>query len=222
MILTNRLFTRRPPSREAISIYIFCEGVKREVQYFEYFKELDSRINIEIYPLQPIEDNSPLGLYKIALNCLEKSEENQNPKYELLEKDEVWIVLDSDIDKLDSRKPQILEIRERCKEHGWFIAQSNPCFEVWLYYHFYSDLPKIEKSEKCISWKQYLAEKTGSGFDSRRHPILIEDGINNSKDNYSETDSIPNIGCTSVDKLAESIYSLVKEQIDDIRKSYID
>ena len=37
MILTNRLFERQEPSKEAKSIYIFCEGVKREYQYFEYF-----------------------------------------------------------------------------------------------------------------------------------------------------------------------------------------
>lgn len=66
MIVTNRLFTRRPASREAKSIFIFCEGVKREVQYFEYFKEMDSRINIEVYPLSPHEDNSPRFL------CMER------------------------------------------------------------------------------------------------------------------------------------------------------
>ncbi len=40
MILTNRLFEREQPSREARSIYIFCEGARREYQYFEYFKEI--------------------------------------------------------------------------------------------------------------------------------------------------------------------------------------
>lgn len=48
MILTNRLFERVAPNREAKSIYIFSEGAKREVQYFNYFKGLDSRINIEV------------------------------------------------------------------------------------------------------------------------------------------------------------------------------
>lgn len=55
MILKNRLFERVPPSRKAKSIYIFCEGARREFDYFEYFKELDSRINIEIYQLHPHE-----------------------------------------------------------------------------------------------------------------------------------------------------------------------
>ena len=68
MLLRNRLFDREPPSREAKSIFIFCEGAKRERKYFQYFEEIDSRIRIEIYPLHSHEDNSPLGLLNIAKN----------------------------------------------------------------------------------------------------------------------------------------------------------
>ena len=134
MILTNRLFDREPPSRDAKSIYIFCEGAKREFQYFEYFQEMDSRINIEIYRLHPEEDNSPLGLLNIAEKCIIKSEENKNPKYEFIDGDEVWIVLDTDKDKHNSREPQIEQIIKKCAERkDWNIVESNPCFEVWLY-----------------------------------------------------------------------------------------
>lgn len=218
MILTNRLFTRTAPGREAKSIYIFCEGVKREVQYFEYFKEIDSRINIEVYPLSPHEDNSPSGLYTIAEKCLINTEENPNPKYELIENDEVWIVLDTDRDKLESRKSQILEIRKKCKLLNWNVAQSNPCFEVWLHNHFHHSTPQIQGLENCTAWKQYLNQQTGSGFDSRRHPILIKDAIENSSKGYSGINEIPNTGSTQVYTLGGNIYSLVKAHIDDIRE----
>ncbi len=219
MILTNRLFTRKPASREAKSIYIFCEGLKREVQYFQYFKEIDSRINIEIYPLSPNEDNSPLGLYKIAFDCLVKTVENPTPKYEFIAKDEVWIVLDNDPDKLETRKSQIQSIREKCDSYGWKIAQSNPCFEVWLHNHLFIKLPNIIDIEKCKSWKTFISERISGGFDSRRHPILIEDAIKYSKASYTETENTPNVGSTQVYILAEKIYELSKEQIDQIRNS---
>ena len=57
MILTNRLFERKAPSRNAKSIYIFCEGLRREYDYFKYNKEKDSRINIEVHKLSPNDDN---------------------------------------------------------------------------------------------------------------------------------------------------------------------
>ena len=60
MILTNRLFERQAPSREAKSLYIFCEGAKREYQYFEYFREIDSRIKVEVNKLNSDDNNSPL------------------------------------------------------------------------------------------------------------------------------------------------------------------
>jgi len=31
MLLTNRLFERQPPSKEAKSIYIFCEGQRENI-----------------------------------------------------------------------------------------------------------------------------------------------------------------------------------------------
>ena len=219
MILTNRLFTRKPPSRDAKSIFIFCEGVKREVQYFEYFKEIDSRINLEIYPLKPDEDNSPAGLFRIAEKCLLKTEDNPNPKYELLEGDEVWIVLDTDDDKEHSRVLQIIEVREKCELLKWNVVESNPCFEVWLYFHVNDKVPLLDNPKRCSDWKKKLNESIESGFDSRRHPILIKDAIINTKNNFSISDKTPNLGSSEVFKLAESIYSMVQKQIDTIRES---
>ena len=37
MILSNQIFSRREPVKDAKSIYIFCEGKKREYQYFHFF-----------------------------------------------------------------------------------------------------------------------------------------------------------------------------------------
>ena len=141
MLLTNRLFEREPPSREAKSIYIFCEGAKREHQYFVYFVEMDSRINVEPYKLHPHENNSPLGLLNIAKACIIPSPSNPNPKFKFQQNDEVWIVIDVDKDKEETRKPQVQKIKAFCKENvGWYITQSNPCFEVWLYYHLFNTL----------------------------------------------------------------------------------
>lgn len=220
MILKNKLFTRMPPSREAISIYIFCEGVKREVEYFTYFKELDSRINIEVYPLASHEDNSPLGLFKITEKCLVRTENNPNPKYEFLVNDKVWIVLDTDQDKSDSRKPQILAIRNECKSHNWNIAESNPCFEGWLFNHLCDRAPELENKPKCESWKRLLSNQHAGGFDSRKHPIYIKDAIENSKKGFLETNEIPDVGFTQVFRLGEIIYQLTKEKVESVRREH--
>lgn len=219
MILTNREFKREKPSREAKNIYIFSEGLKREYQYFQYFKEMDSRINIEVYKLHSTENNSPLGLLNIAKKCID-GDENTKPKYNFLKGDEVWIVLDADKDKLDSRKPQIKEIEKYCKgKEGWSLAQSNPCFEVWLYYHFFNSLSELGKEdEKCSTWKFLVNSKVNGGFDSRRHPIYIEKAKENAENNYSEIKDTPTIGSTNIYKLADSIIPLIKEKLNRVKR----
>jgi hypothetical protein len=219
MILTNRLFERAPPSREAKSIYIFCEGAKRELAYFEYFKNKDSRINIEVYELHPHEDNSPLGLLKIAENCIIKSDENPSPKYNFIEGDEVWIVLDIDKDRDKSRDPQIDQIKEKCREKAaWFLSRSNPCFEVWLYYHSSPEKPNLKDSEKCSVWKQLVSDSFKGGFDSRRHPIYIETACINATENFKLIESEPDLGCTEVYNLANSIIPLLKAKLEKVLK----
>lgn len=218
MILTNRLFERKQPSREAKSIYIFCEGLKREYQYFEYFKEMDSRINLEIYKLNAHEDNSPLGLLNIAKECIIPTIENPNPKYTFQKNDEVWIVLDTDEDKTDSRKPQIQKVREECLTFkDWNVAQSNPCFEVWLYYHINIEKPNFDGNDSCKLWKKLVNETIAGGFQSKRHPIYIEEATINAENNFESENNIPTIGSTEVFKLSKSILPLVELKIRDVK-----
>ncbi len=217
MLLKPRLFERQPPSRDAKTIYIFCEGVKTEKEYFQYFSEIDSRVNVCVYELHPHANNSPLGLLSIAEECLLKSDKNPNPEYELIEGDEVWIVLDTDPDKFNSREKQIEVLQHKCLENDWQIAISNPCFEVWLYYHFFNGKPEMDDIEYCKTWKQKLhIEK--SGFKTSKHSIFIPEACLNSEINYRETDLVPHVGSTQVHNLGSKIYALLKEKIDTARE----
>jgi len=219
MLLTNRLFEREPPTREAKSIYIFCEGAKREYQYFKYFVEMDSRINVEPYKLHPHEDNSPLGLLNIATTCIIPSEENPNPKYKFQENDEVWIVVDVDKDKAASRKPQIEKLKSFCRKHkDWYVAQSNPCFEVWLYAHQFDEIPEFDEDDKCSNWKDFVNNAFKGAFDSRRHPILIQKAVAHSKSNFQYADGEPNKGCTELFKLGESMLTVLADKINKVLK----
>ncbi len=215
MILKNRSFEKEEPTEEAKSIYIFCEGLKREYDYFKYFKEIDSRINIEIYKLKSDENNSPKGLFEIAKKCIIEPKENPNPKYSFQKNDEVWIVLDTDQDKLNSRKPQIDTIYNYCNENeSWSIVQSNPCFEVWLFYHTKKEKPNFEGIEKCSNWKSFVNTCISGGFNPLKHPILIKNAIINSKNNFDKNENTPLVACTEVYLLGESMYSILKNKIE--------
>ena len=211
MILTNRLFERQAPSRAAKSLYIFCEGAKREYQYFEYFREIDSRIKVEVNKLSPDDNNSPKGLYELAKNSFI----GEKPKFILQENDEVWIVLDTDPDQTNSREQQIKKIKTDCKsKDNWYVVESNPCFEVWLFYHQNKKVEQFESDEICKSWKQKVNESYDGGFDSRRHPIFIEEAIKNAEKNFkTDEKGKPMKGSSEVFLLAKSLFAIIKTKI---------
>ncbi|MEA5260025.1 RloB family protein [Arcicella aquatica] len=218
MLLRNRPFNREEPERSATKIYIFCEGKDREFKYFQYFEGIDSRLNLIVHELNSSDNNSPKGLLLLAKNSLIKSSENLEPKYDYREGDKVWIVLDTDEDKTDSRKPQLIEVRDYCNNRvNWNVAQSNPCFEVWLYYHQENEKPNFERLEICNEWKPFVGQTIKGGFNPRKHPILIQNAITNSKPHF-EIDEIgfPIIATTEVFKLANDILSIgrIRDKIE--------
>jgi len=210
------------PSKEAKSIYIFCEGIVREFQYFEYFREMDSRIKIEVIKPEPHGNTTPKGIFTMAEKYFHKKTMAKGKNsYTLMKGDEVWIVFDTDKDKLETRKPQIEEIRKQCQQKtGWFPAESNPCFEIWLYYHRYKEKPDEQEVLKFSRFKEYLNSKIRGGFNYKYHTIFIKTAIENSKANYSETnEGTPAQWSTQVFRLADSMYSILGSKIEDVLKS---
>jgi len=110
-------------------------------------------------------------------------------------------------------------IRKRCNElENWSLAQSNPCFEVWLYYHLHTAKPFIYNSEICAEWKQLVNRLIIGGFDSRRHPIYIASASKNAANNFVVIDGKPDIGSTEVFNLANTIIRLVGSKLEKVLK----
>lgn len=222
MLLKNRPFTRVETHRSAQKIYIFCEGKDREYHYFRYFEGIDTHLNLIVYELHGEENNSPKGLYNLAVSSLIKSKSNPNPKYDdYRENDEVWIIVDTDTDKDNSRKQPLIGIREKISKKKDFenghIAQSNPCFEVWLYYHQENQKPHFEGIEISAQWKKFVGEVIKGGFNPRKHPILIQNAMLNAEAHFlTDQDGFPNIATTEVFRLAQSILAVgnIKERIE--------
>lgn len=209
MLVPRRSLERAAPTKEAKKIYIYAEGAKRERQYFDYFKEMASQLDVQVYPLDPHDNNSPEGLLKIAIDDINKKDESQ---FSIQEGDEVWLVFDIDPDKRNTRKDQIEKVRNHCNRNkNWFFAVSNPCFEVWLFYHFEEMIEERSDLSLSSTWKDILF--TYGGFDSKKHPSFIAKAITNARNIYSEVDSLPEVAKTSVFRLGEKIYAFVKDKI---------
>ena len=201
----SKLYSRREPDKEGKLYFIFCEGAKRETTYFYFFNHIASQIIIQIVPLEDGK-NSPMGLYNNACEKLLKTDENQNPEYSLNDGDEVWFIIDT-----DKWGESIIELRQEVsKKVNWHVAQSNPSFEVWLYYHFKDTKPQDEVG----NWKDFLNQSIVGGFNSSKHPVNIQTAIINAENNYSKTNDLPDSITTEVFILAKDFLPLVKAEID--------
>lgn len=164
MIQRRKEYGKREPSRDAHKIYIVCEGKGTEPAYFSFFEGLSS--NLQVITIPPDEGTDPLKLMERAEHILIGEDRIYALDYK--HGDTVWFVIDTDswekegkitplrvfCSQQNEAIPQILD--EVKSYNAWNVAQSNPCFEIWLYYHFYNTKPQEEDVSKYASFKEYV------------------------------------------------------------------
>jgi hypothetical protein len=118
--------TRRSGIRDPKLIIIAAEGTRTERAYFEdmasprYF--YNPRIHVEV-----LEREETRSAPEDVLEALDTF----YGQYKLKDSDELWIVLDTD----HWGDSKLAEVATQCHQKGYYMAVSNPCFELWLLLH---------------------------------------------------------------------------------------
>lgn len=226
MIRRVRDYGKREPSRDAHKIYIVCEGRGTEPDYFSFFEGLSS--NLEVITIPPTVGTDPLKLMNLAKHALISEEREYSVEYQ--HGDTVWFVIDTDTWEKEGK---IAPLREFCKERNdsimdgfdeiknysaWNVAQSNPCFEIWLFYHFYDTAPGDEEVAKSISFKEYVNSAISGGFNYGIDQARLEDAIRNAEKNYQENgNGSPGLYSTEMSRLGAEIDGFVKTELPKLR-----
>ena len=157
---------------------------------------------------------------------------NDSPVYRInyLEGDTVWFVIDTDSWETEGK---ITPLREFCKTlnqtelekyselkpyTAWQVGQSNPCFEIWLYYHFFIDVPNTEEIENFSNFKEFLSNVISGGFDNVKDPTRLEAAIANASANFKldENEKLA-LYSTELYKLGKEILRFIKKDLDKYR-----
>ena len=222
MIQRRRDYDKREPSRDAHKIYIVCEGKGTEPSYFAFFEGLSS--NLQVITIPPTEGTDPLKLMERAKQVLIGDGREYTVEYE--HGDTVWFVVDTDTWEKEGK---ITPLRQFCAQKNaaipleydevkaysaWNVAQSNPSFEIWLYYHFYENKPVSDEVAKHASFKEYVNSTIAGGFNFEKDPIRLEKAIVNAEKNkgYS-VEGFPLAYSTDVCLLGKEIDGFVKSEI---------
>lgn len=212
-LVRSRRYERQEPLRDSRKIYIYCEGNKREFDYFRFFCGLSSNVNIIPIPSKDGKTD-PEKLMEAAQEEFGINSD-VSPKFTLdvSQQDNVWFVIDT-----DSWGSKITDLRNFCKSQNagldneaWYVSQSNPSFEIWLYYHKFSEKPVKNDVDKYSSIKEFVDAQIPGGFDSRKHPAMIETAIQNAKATYEEENQVLKLYSTEVFKLGQVILPFVKD-----------
>lgn len=147
--------------------------------------------NLELIVIPPEEGTDPLKLMELAKRILLGDTRKHTIGY--LQRDKIWFAIDKDSWEKEGKvaplrdfcKAMNARITEKYNEAKPYearnVAQSNPCFEVWLYYHHYADSPDKEDVERQPSVKAYVNKQIAGGFDYQRDPARLQDAIDNSE-----------------------------------------
>lgn len=233
----RRDYGKKKPTKDAHKVYIVSEdSVSGGAKYFRFFEGLSSNLQVIIIPssdgkTDPVKLMESAQQYFIVPNDIKteddnNSDENVGKKYyiDYENGDTVWFVIDTDKwEELNKIQP----LRDFCEEKNksiprklnykaWNVAQSNPCFEIWLYYHLMPTPPKDYDANK-ENFKTYFNRHFSNVFFNDRHPkhLDLEEAILNAKANFNKKEVT--LFSTEMFKLGTEILPFVKRDLDKLK-----
>lgn len=192
----NRDYKKGAAFRDARLFIIACEGEKREKEYFEQLGKGSRRLKVKV--LEPTESkSSPKWVLSRLVYFLDEGSVNID------EGDQVWLVMDIDKWKIE----ELYDISASCKDNGWNIALSNPCFEIWLLYHI-CDAEQLE-SKTCQDYKRDLNKLVKGGYNLEKFIKLIPGAIQRSQSKLDDINNpIPKFKTSRVHNLVLELMSM--------------
>ena len=153
----KRRLTKEKLSRKAAhkplktKFFVFSEGAVTEPLYLRSIARCFSEATISIVQT----GGAPRSLLEWATNYVDQK------KSPVSESDQVWIIFDRD------EHPHVAEVLAQHGAGKASIAYSNPCFELWLIYHFSECNGPLSRDEA----KRKLAGLTDS-YCSKKKKLL--------------------------------------------------
>lgn len=200
-------------------VYILSGGEDREKNYFKALRNnsvLSSCVHVLFQSrkgqgLQPYQmEEQWQKIRKTGKLTLEGVE------YRINSIDSVYLV--TDVDEFEHQLVKILKNKDRSDNGSWII--SNPCFEIWLYYCYRSDIDAkvndiryVSRKKRSQRMKALNHELIHGGADPRKAFDNTKEGIANSTAHYRTRHyRIPGLFATSMHLMMTEILGFITER----------
>lgn len=189
----KRNFSRPENKRSAKLIIITTEGRKTERIYFEALAENFDSTKVHVEVIEKLDNNSNPAAVLEQLNLFAD-------EFNLDEEDELWMLIDRDYQSW--KIEMIKSVAQICyQKNGYYLAVSNPAFELWLLLHLV-DCTKLTHQEKKDLFKN--AKVTRHKTYSEKMLTDLLGGFNKAK--YGANNFVP--------KVKEAIKNAIKLDVN--------
>ncbi len=173
------------------------EGERSEPKYFEDLRKSEYFNNSGLIETIPLKRPSARGTNPIDVKKLLKEAKSE---FNFKKTDEFWLIIDRD-HWATTHKIDFEALVAECKHEGnFFLAMSNPCFEIWLLLHLTdlnhfneAELKSLFENSKVSSKKNQidvvLGNLTGRGYNKRPNPSIFLPKIRQAIDRARELDT---------------------------------
>ena len=148
-------------------IVVATEGEITEPEYFTQLAAKNSRIEVRV--LERAGDDKSKSAPQYVLEQLRNFKKTEAPR----KHDTLWLVVDVD------RWQGLPEVARACQQEGFYMAVSNPCFELWLLLHLRSLLDEYTPEQRQEIWENKKVGRKRTRLDKELSDWLI-DGYNKS------------------------------------------
>lgn len=202
--------------RDASIVVVACEDTYAVKQYFAKFRT--RRTQLTVLPTEDCRSNPRAVIERLH---------DHKRKYAQEEGDEFWFCIDADHWICGHHQRELSQVLQECRQKGYGIAISNPCFEVWLLLHFTeindeivlrmlgknsSETVNIEELEslRCDSFVHELRNFAGQYNKSRVSALKlsaaqVRQATQRAQDRDTGNGDVPQVPGTRVYKLVESL-----------------
>lgn len=193
------------------------EGEKTEVNYFNNFRQSDFFNDSGIIEIVPLKREENTGTDPLSVKRLLKKAKSN---YKFKKTDEFWLIVDRDHWETKHKIDFDKLVADCNKEENFFLAMSNPCFEIWLIMHL-KDIDEYNEAEVAfllenasVSRKKnhidiVLGELQGIGYNKNPNPEtflpLTRTAIERAKNLNSTNEPYPKVLGSHIYKLIEKL-----------------
>ena len=210
-------YRKEQPTVEVYRFFIISGGEKREVDYFRFLTKMEWNFRLDRVSLHIISKKGQ-GLMPDKMVALgnqfraNKLFETPDYAYQLTEDDVIYMI--SDVDEFyDTLKDAV----KREPRFRWII--SNPCFEIWLFYHKTDDVKLLGgcdalSPDKRSQWMKQKLNSLGQ-VQSGKAFTQMRSAIENSKRHCSvDANGIPKLFSTQMHVLANLLLNSLGDDFD--------